>query len=130
MCMQEHKFNHYYQRLSHVVAEHARIMGSLRSIVKPLLKPHIADLEQKLAPGLTVLSWMSLNIDGFIHMLTQVRTRRVPMGASKAIVLIFIPSGCRQPPWRHVLHVVRACFELHQRGPVLHCCAWSSIFCT
>lgn len=73
--LQEHKFNHYYQRLSHVVAEHARIMGSLRSIVKPLLKPHIADLEQKLAPGLTVLSWMSLNIDGFIHLLTQVCSR-------------------------------------------------------
>lgn len=71
--LQENKFNHYYQRLSHVVAEHSRIMGSLRSIVKPLLKPHIADLEQKLAPGLTVLSWMSLNIDGFIYLLTQAR---------------------------------------------------------
>ena len=73
--MQEEKFNYYFQQLTHIVKEHQRIMGSIKTIVKPLLKPHIDDLEKKIAPGLSVLSWTSLNIDGFIHLLTQALAR-------------------------------------------------------
>lgn len=75
VLLEERKFNFYFQRLSHIVKEHSRVMNSMRSILKPLLKPHIDDLEKKLAPGLTVLSWMSLNIDGFIHLLTHAISR-------------------------------------------------------
>jgi dynein heavy chain, axonemal len=75
VLLEERKFNYYFQQLSHIVREHTRVMRSMRSILKPLLKPHIDDLEKKLAPGLTVLSWMSLNIDGFIHLLTHALAR-------------------------------------------------------
>lgn len=75
VLLEERKFNYYFQRLCHIVREHSRVMNSMRSILKPLLKPHIDDLEKKLAPGLTVLSWMSLNIDGFIHLLTHAISR-------------------------------------------------------
>ena len=70
VLLQHEKFNYYFQQLTHIVKEHGRIMASIKSIVKPLLKPHIDDLEAKIAPGLSVLSWTSLNIDGFIHLLT------------------------------------------------------------
>lgn len=46
-------------------------MNSVTTVVKPLLKPHIDDLEKKIAPGLTILCWTSLNVDGYIHRLTQ-----------------------------------------------------------
>lgn len=75
VLLQEEKFNYYFQQLTHIVKEHTRIMKSIKTIVKPLLKPHIDDLEKKIAPGLSVLSWTSLNVDGFIHLLTQALSR-------------------------------------------------------
>jgi dynein heavy chain, axonemal len=75
VLLQEDKFNYYFQQLTHIVKEHGRVMGTIKSIVKPLLKPHIDDLEKKIAPGLSVLSWTSLNVDGFIHLLTRVLAR-------------------------------------------------------
>ena len=52
--------------------EHTRIVASINTIIKPLLKPHVDDLEKKIAPGLAILSWTSMNVDGYIHRLTQV----------------------------------------------------------
>ena len=75
VLLQEDKFTYYFQQLAHLVREHQRILDSIATIVKPLLKPHIDDLEKKLAPGLSVLSWTSLNVDGFIHLLTQALSR-------------------------------------------------------
>jgi dynein heavy chain len=75
VLLQDEKFNYYYQQLTHIVKEHSRIMHSIKTIVKPLLKPHIDDLDKKIAPGLSVLSWTSLNVDGFIHLLTQALNR-------------------------------------------------------
>ena len=75
VLLQEEKFSYYFQQLTHIVKEHARIMGSIKTIVKPLLKPHIDDLEKKIAPGLSVICWTSLNVDGFIHLLTQALDR-------------------------------------------------------
>jgi dynein heavy chain, axonemal len=75
VLLQDEKFIYYFQQLTHIVKEHARIMRSIKTIVKPLLKPHIDDLEKKIAAGLSVLSWTSLNVDGFIHLLAQALSR-------------------------------------------------------
>lgn len=42
---------------------------------KPLLRPHLEDMERKVAPGLFVLQWTSMNIDGYLHRFKQVRAR-------------------------------------------------------
>ena len=40
---------------------------------KPLLRPHLDDMERKVAPGVFILSWTSMNIDGYLHRFKQAR---------------------------------------------------------
>lgn len=45
------------------------------TVLTPLLAPHLEDLRDKMAPGLLVLTWTSMNIDGYLHRFHQVRRR-------------------------------------------------------
>ena len=42
-------------------------------VVRPLLRPHLEDVELKIQPGAVLLTWTSMNIDGYIHIVKQVR---------------------------------------------------------
>ncbi len=55
-----HALNAYQQSL-------ARIIPSL----KPLLSNALEDLETRMQPGLTTLTWAGLNIDAFLHSITS-----------------------------------------------------------
>ena len=59
------------------VQEHERVVAGIPAAAKPLLKPHLEDLDAKLKPGAFVLTWVSLNIDGYLHNLHQVCIRIV-----------------------------------------------------
>lgn len=54
------------------VQEYSRVLSQIRPLVKPLLRPHLEDLENKIKPAAYVLTWMSMNIDGFLHLFHQV----------------------------------------------------------
>ena len=51
--------------------EYERVVAGIPAAAKPLLKPHLEDLDAKLKPGAFVLTWVSLNIDGYLHNLHQ-----------------------------------------------------------
>ena len=36
-------------------------------MLAPLFKPHLADMERKIQPGMVTLTWTSMNIDGYLH---------------------------------------------------------------
>jgi phage gp36-like protein len=55
------------------VREFEQMMTHMQPVFKPLLKPHLEDLEKKVAPGLFILTWASMNIDGYLHRFKQVR---------------------------------------------------------
>jgi hypothetical protein len=55
------------------VREFEDVMARMQPVFKPLLKPHLEDLEKKVAPGLFILTWASMNIDGYLHRFKQVR---------------------------------------------------------
>lgn len=74
-AFQEKKFKYYYNCLSHTVKVHESIMANIRPVVKPLLKPHLDDLEKKIAPGMYSLTWTSMNIDGYLHRAEQAIAR-------------------------------------------------------
>jgi hypothetical protein len=44
----------------------------VQAVLRPLLQPHLEDLADKLQPGLLVLTWTSMNIDGYLHRFHQV----------------------------------------------------------
>ena len=74
VLLQEEKFKLYYNQLSHVLKEAERIEKSIPAPLRPLLQPHIVDLEQKVQPGLFVLTWTSMNIDSYLHNIHKAMT--------------------------------------------------------
>ena len=63
---QEERFKSYFNRLSHLLSEHTRVLNEIAPVTKELLKPHVADVEFSLRPGFTDLTWTSTNIDLFL----------------------------------------------------------------
>ena len=58
------------------VREFEEVMARMQPVFKPLLKPHLEDIEKKVAPGLFILTWASMNIDGYLHRFKQVCVTR------------------------------------------------------
>ena len=67
VLLQEDKFKSYYNDLSYALKEYARIVQMVIPVTAPLLKPHIADMEYRLRPGMITLTWTSMNIDAYKH---------------------------------------------------------------
>lgn len=55
-----------------MVREYEHVVGRLHSTIKPLLRPHLDDMEKKISPGFHLLTWTSMNIDGYLHRFKQV----------------------------------------------------------
>ena len=51
-------------------------MAQVPAAARVLLRPHLEDIEAKLKPGAYLLTWTSLNIDGYLHHLHMVRGPR------------------------------------------------------
>ncbi|GFR42148.1 hypothetical protein Agub_g3000 [Astrephomene gubernaculifera] len=71
VLLQEEKFKFYHNQLTHLVREYEHILSRVAATIKPLLRPHLDDMERKIAPGFAVLTWTSLNIDGYLHRFKQ-----------------------------------------------------------
>ncbi len=69
---QEEKYKYYYNQLTHLVREYEGVVGRLEPTIKPLLRPHLEDMERKVAPGFSLLTWTSMNVDGYLHRFKQV----------------------------------------------------------
>ena len=53
-----------FARLVEILQEYSKVVGDIPEIVLPLMKPFINKVEDTIKPGLTMLSWTSLNIEG------------------------------------------------------------------
>ncbi|KAL7522596.1 hypothetical protein ACHAWX_007291 [Stephanocyclus meneghinianus] len=65
--MQEEKFKTFYTQLNWALTEYDRIVSEIIPVTAMVLRPHFKDMEWKLRPGMTTLTWTSLNIDPFIN---------------------------------------------------------------
>jgi len=66
VLMQGPRLKSFYTLLSHVLKEYDRVVASINPVTQALLKPNIQLLDKLVQPGETVLTWQSLNIDGFL----------------------------------------------------------------
>ena len=41
-------------------------------VTRGLLRPHLEDVDNKIQPGAVILTWASMNIDGYLHHIHQV----------------------------------------------------------
>lgn len=80
VLLQEDKFKHYFNQLTYALSEHSRVVGMVLDVARPLLSPHLDDLERRLQPGMYILTWTSMNIDGYLH--------RIHAGLSKLEQLV------------------------------------------
>lgn len=67
VLVQEEKFKYYYNQLCDTVKKYEAAISKLRTSIRPLLRPHMEDMLRKIAPGLVMLTWTSMNIDGYLH---------------------------------------------------------------
>ena len=67
ILLQEEKFKTYYFKLSFALKEQERILGLVMPVMRPLLKAHIESLDSLIQPGISLLTWQSMNIDGYLH---------------------------------------------------------------
>nr|XP_032816356.1 dynein heavy chain 5, axonemal isoform X1 [Petromyzon marinus] len=56
-----------YGQLQVLVAEHARVRGKISATYRKLLEPHLARVNEALQPGLTTLTWTSLNVHSYVE---------------------------------------------------------------
>ena len=75
VLLQEEKFKSHRNELSYILREHSRVLGSVAPIARALLRPHAADLELRLRPGMTTITWTSMNIDSYKASVTTGLTR-------------------------------------------------------
>jgi len=75
VLVHEDKYKSYYNQLAFALQEYDRIVGMVVPLVRPLLEPHLNDLENKIQPGRVLLTWQSMNIDGYLQ--------RMHLGLSK-----------------------------------------------
>lgn len=60
-------FQRYKNQLTYMLREYERVIGRINAVVRSLLHPHIDDLDRSILPGRVVLTWTSMNIDGYLN---------------------------------------------------------------
>lgn len=66
ILLQEEKIKVYSSELIFMLREYRRVTLLVRPITANILKPHLDDMELCLRPGMSTLTWTSMNIDGYI----------------------------------------------------------------
>jgi dynein heavy chain len=65
--MQEEKFKTFYTQLNWALSEYDRIVAKVIPVTAMILRPHFKDMEWKLRPRMTTLTWTLLNINPYIN---------------------------------------------------------------
>uniref|UniRef100_A0A6I8N0V6 Dynein axonemal heavy chain 5 n=1 Tax=Ornithorhynchus anatinus TaxID=9258 RepID=A0A6I8N0V6_ORNAN len=67
MCAKGEQIKRQQMNLQHFLVNYRSFSNGVPLLLKPLIKPFLGQIEKALSPGLTQLSWTSLNIDQFIE---------------------------------------------------------------
>ncbi|XP_061572400.1 dynein axonemal heavy chain 5 [Cololabis saira] len=59
----QHTLKENYNKLQLILSENTRVRAKIQTAFQQLLIPHVAKVDEVIQPGLTSLSWTSLNID-------------------------------------------------------------------
>ncbi|MEE6465421.1 hypothetical protein FKM82_006550, partial [Ascaphus truei] len=67
MAMNEQQIKKQQIKLQDMLTDYQTFLNGIPAMLKPLMRLFITQIEESLSPGLTQLSWTSLNIDKFIR---------------------------------------------------------------
>ncbi|XP_038070084.1 dynein heavy chain 5, axonemal-like isoform X1 [Patiria miniata] len=60
-------FKENFNKLQLLMEENKRVRAKIHPVFEPLMLPHINKLDNVIEPGLTMLSWTSMNIDSYVE---------------------------------------------------------------
>ncbi|XP_041103970.1 dynein heavy chain 5, axonemal [Polyodon spathula] len=66
MCSNEDKIKAHQIKLQEMLQDYESAVNKIPAMIKPLMQQFMGRVEEALSPGLTMLSWTSLNIERFI----------------------------------------------------------------
>jgi len=69
LLQQEDKVKSYFNELVSAIEEYEGMLALVQPVCKPIIQPHLEDLDRKIQPGMMLLTWQSMNIDGYVHRL-------------------------------------------------------------
>ncbi|XP_061094941.1 dynein axonemal heavy chain 5 [Conger conger] len=67
MCSNEVQLKALHVKLQEMLQEFQEVHNRIPALLQPLMQPFISHIEDALSPGLTVLSWTSLNTERFLE---------------------------------------------------------------
>ena len=68
---QESRLKKSREELQGFLNEFNALPDSLPRRLRPLLSPHLADLDRLIRPGILTITWQSMNIDGYVHRINR-----------------------------------------------------------
>ena len=67
ILLQENKFKTNFERMRHHLDEYHRLLDRFSPVMKNLFSPHLEEFERIIRPGMVSLTWLSMNIDAYLH---------------------------------------------------------------
>eukprot|EP00794_Sanderia_malayensis_P000407 gene407-1042_t len=67
ISLQEDRFKHYYHQLTWIIKLYREICEEVPQPLRKLMQPLTESISYHLQPGLSTLTWSSLNIDAYLH---------------------------------------------------------------
>ena len=62
--------NYYYvlsvSFMQHAIGEYDRVRGKISELYSHLMVPHLNKVDEVIGPGLTIITWTSVNIQGYV----------------------------------------------------------------
>jgi len=65
VLMQDVKFKNLFGQILSTLKEHEYVVGRVNPVIKGLMQYHLDELEVKVSPGLTTITWTSLNLQHY-----------------------------------------------------------------
>jgi len=66
VLMQDVKFKNLYGHILNTIKEYERVLSRVNPVIKGLMQFHLDELDSKVRPGLTTITWTSLNIEQYL----------------------------------------------------------------
>jgi len=67
VLMQDVKFKNLFGQILSTLKEHEHVVGRVNPVIKGLMQYHLDELQVKVNPGLTTITWTSLNIEQYFE---------------------------------------------------------------
>jgi dynein heavy chain len=67
VCMKELYYKNLYFELNKLLQKKSALLDRLNPILRKAMTPHVEEFDRTLQPGLTALTWKSLNIDEYLQ---------------------------------------------------------------